>query len=80
MIKKWIAVSTVHLETVQYILHMACENRKSTIIQRFAFERSTHLNRLSGNFWSSVLQKISHHSLNKVSTIRAVFYLQMQLD
>ena len=49
---------------------MACENPKSTISQPFAFERSTHLNCLSDNFWSTVLQKISHHALNKVSTIR----------
>ena len=79
MIKQWIAVSTGDLATVHIRLSMACENQKSTISQRFAFERSTHLNRLSGNFWSTVLQKISHHALNKASTIRAVFYLKMQL-
>uniref|UniRef100_M4BRE9 Uncharacterized protein n=1 Tax=Hyaloperonospora arabidopsidis (strain Emoy2) TaxID=559515 RepID=M4BRE9_HYAAE len=47
MIKKWITVSTGDLATVHNRLSMACENQKSTISQRFAFERSTHLNRLS---------------------------------
>ena len=79
MIMKWISVSTGDLAKVQNRLSMACENQKSTISQRFAFERSTHLNRLSGNFWSTVLQNISHHALNKVSTIRAVCYLKTQL-
>ena len=55
MIKKWIAVSTGDLATVHNRLSMACENQKSTISQRFEFERSTQLNRLSGNFWSTVL-------------------------
>ena len=55
MIKKWIAVSTGDLATVHNLLSMACENQKSTISQRFEFERSTQLNRLSGSFWSTVL-------------------------
>ena len=48
MIKMWIAVSTGDLATVHNRLSMACENQKSTISPRLAFERSTHLNRLSG--------------------------------
>ena len=79
MIKKWIAVSIGNLATMHNRLSMACENQKPTISQRFAFERSTHLNHLSGNFCSTLLQKISHHALNKVSTIRAVCYLKTQL-
>ena len=79
MIKKWIAVSTGDLATMHTRLSMDCENQKSIISQRFAFERSSHLNRLSGNIWSSVLQKISQHALIKISTTRAVFYFQMRL-
>ena len=74
MIKKWVAVSTRDLKQCIIDCTRLAIIKSLLYLQRFAFERSTHFNRLSGNFWLSVLKKLSHHALNKVAYTRCALF------
>ena len=71
MIKKWVEVFTGDLAIMYNRLSLACEKQKSMISHRYAFDSSTHLERLSSNLWTSVVRKISHHTITN-DTIRTI--------